>query len=85
MIVYDRLQNRLGNSTTGGGISNEICGSSLGISGGETKTFHCDSTKFGRYVYVRIPGSIKSLSFCEIQVYSTISSNFTFSYDLNIR
>jgi len=65
---------RIGNSTAGGGTSNEICGSNLGISAGETKTFHCDSTKFGRYVYVRIPGISKSLSFCEIQVYSTISN-----------
>ena len=41
------------------------------MNSGETKSFYCDPPLVGQYVFIRIPGNSKSLTICEVEVYST--------------
>ena len=68
----------LGNSTTATDSSNQMCGSNLQVVTGQRKSFRCVSPIYGRYFYIIIPGSRKILTICEVEVYSTISSNVWF-------
>ena len=60
-----------GNSNKTKGQYNPSCGGNLSMNTGETKSFYCAPPLVGQFVYIRIPGSRKILSICEVQVYST--------------
>lgn len=64
-----------GNSTDRGGSSNDLCASGLSVPEGKGKFFRCNFPVYGRYVYIRIPGTRKILTLCEVEVYSTITSS----------
>ncbi|XP_075039882.1 uncharacterized protein LOC142099863 isoform X3 [Mixophyes fleayi] len=61
-------QIRIGNSGVDGGISNPICGIITSMSNGQTLAFQCNGM-VGQYVTVFIPGTNRSLSICEVQVF----------------
>lgn len=64
-----------GNTTDKGGVFNDLCASGLKVPQGKGKYFRCNSTLYGRYVYIRIPGRKEILTLCEVEVYSTITSS----------
>jgi len=59
-----------GNSNQTGGQSNPSCGGSHSMNSGETKSFYCDPPLVGQYVFIRIPGTGKIITICEVEVYS---------------
>ena len=63
-----------GNETTSGGANNHLCADNIRIPRGRSKTYVCRSKVHGRYLYIRIPGSSKFLTLCEVEVYSLIKS-----------
>ena len=63
-----------GNETTSGGANNHLCADNIRIPRGRSKTYVCRSKVHGRYLYIRIPGSSKVLTLCEVEVYSLIKS-----------
>ncbi|XP_078358616.1 uncharacterized protein LOC144643290 isoform X2 [Oculina patagonica] len=74
----DRLSGfeiRVGNEVAEGGSTNQLCASNLSVPQGKGKFFRCNSTLYGRYVYIRIPKRAEYLALCEVEVYSTITSN----------
>lgn len=68
----DRLSSfeiRVGDARArGDGAENPICRSGLSLGKGETRDIACDRS--GRFVTVRIPGSQKILTLCEVQVFA---------------
>ena len=64
-----------GNEAARGGLNNTICASGLSVPQGKGKFFRCNFTVYGRYVYIRIPGTGKVLTLCEVEVYSRITSS----------
>ena len=59
-----------GNETTSGGTNNRLCADNIRIPVGSSTTYVCRSKVYGRYLYIRIPGSNKILTLCEVEVYS---------------
>ena len=63
-----------GNETTNGGANNHLCADNIQIPTGSSKTYGCRPKAYGRYLYIRIPGSNKILTLCEVEVYSLSKS-----------
>ena len=63
-----------GNETTNGGANNHLCADNIQIPTGSSKTYGCRPKAYGRYLYIRIPGSNKILTLCEVEVYSLSES-----------
>ena len=63
-----------GNETTNGGANNHLCADNIQIPTGSSKTYGCRPKAYGRYLYIRIPGNDKSLTLCEVEVYSLSKS-----------
>lgn len=62
-----------GNDASGGGATNPLCASDLSVPEGKGTFFRCNFTLFGRYVYIRMPGDGRTLTLCEVEVYSTVT------------
>ena len=58
-----------GNETTNGGANNSLCADNIQIPTGSSKTYSCSPKAYGKYLYIRIPGSDKILTLCEVEVY----------------
>ena len=63
-----------GNETTSGGANNHLCADNIRIPQGSSKTYGCRPKVYGRYLYIRIPGSKRILTLCEVEVYSLSKS-----------
>ena len=63
-----------GNETANGGANNHLCADNIQIPAGSSKTYGCRPKVYGRYLYIRIPGSNKILTLCEVEVYSLSKS-----------
>ena len=63
-----------GNETTNGGANNHLCADNIQIPASSSKTYSCSPKAYGRYLYIRIPGSNKILTLCEVEVYSLSES-----------
>ena len=63
-----------GNETANGGANNHLCADNIQIPIGSSKTYGCRPKAYGRYLYIRIPGSDKILTLCEVEVYSLSKS-----------
>ena len=63
-----------GNETANGGANNHLCADNIQIPTGSSKTYVCSPKAYGRYLYIRIPGSNKTLTLCEVEVYSLSKS-----------
>ena len=63
-----------GNETTNGGANNHLCADNIRIPQGDSKTYGCRPKVYGRYLYIRIPGSKRILTLCEVEVYSLSKS-----------
>ena len=63
-----------GNETANGGANNHLCADNTQIPAGSSKTYGCRPKVYGRYLYIRIPGSNKILTLCEVEVYSLSKS-----------
>ncbi|XP_059404335.1 fucolectin-like isoform X3 [Carassius carassius] len=57
---------RIGNDSSV--LGNPVCATVSSIPGGATNSFSCPGMK-GRYVTVNIPGTLKTVTFCEVGVY----------------
>ncbi|CAH3033094.1 unnamed protein product [Pocillopora meandrina] len=66
---------RVGNETRDRGGTNDLCTSDLRVPQGKGKFLRCNMTLYGRYLFIRIPGSSKVLVLCEVEVFSAIRSN----------
>ncbi|XP_053577049.1 uncharacterized protein LOC128666463 [Bombina bombina] len=66
---------RIGNSEKDGGTHNTVCGIITSMDNGETLAFECGGME-GQYVTVHIPGSTKSVTICEVQVFG-LPAEFT--------
>ncbi|KAM4722814.1 uncharacterized protein WCC33_008981 [Rhinophrynus dorsalis] len=64
----NKAQIRIGNSEEEGGTHNPICGVIRTMNNGETLAFECNGME-GQYVTVFLPGSKKSITICEVQVF----------------
>ncbi|KAJ8354158.1 hypothetical protein SKAU_G00217250 [Synaphobranchus kaupii] len=58
---------RIGSSMENNGNNNPVCAVVSTIPSGESMTFHCHGME-GRYVNVILPGSLKYLALCEVEV-----------------
>ena len=76
IFFYSLLQ---GNETTTGGADNTLCADNIRIPAGSSKTYFCPPKVYGRYLYIRIPGSNKILTLCEVEVYSLSKGDNVFS------
>ena len=63
-----------GNETTNGGADNHLCADNIQIPAASSITYFCRPKVYGRYLYIRIPGSNKMLTLCEVEVYSLSKS-----------
>ena len=63
-----------GNETANGGANNHLCADNIRIPQGDSKTYVCRPKVYGRYLYIRIPGNRKTLTLCEVEVYSLSKS-----------
>ena len=63
-----------GNETANGGANNHLCADNIQIPTASSKTYVCRPKAYGRYLYIRIPGSNKILTLCEVEVYSLSKS-----------
>ena len=63
-----------GNETANGGADNHLCADNIQIPTGRSKTYVCRPKAYGRYLYIRIPGNGKTLTLCEVEVYSLSKS-----------
>ena len=63
-----------GNETANGGANNHLCADNIQIPTASSKTYSCRPKAYGRYLYIRIPGSNKVLTLCEVEVYSLSKS-----------
>ncbi|XP_060888001.1 fucolectin-like [Labrus mixtus] len=67
----DGAEIRIGNSAENNGNDNPKCASISHIGAGKTVTFYCEGgSVMGRFVNVIIPGPMKSLTLCEVEVYA---------------
>ena len=57
-----------------GRVDNSLCGEGLTVPQGGTKSFYC-SNAVGRYVFVRLVGSSKVLTLCEVEIYTKRKCN----------
>ncbi|XP_067256474.1 uncharacterized protein [Chanodichthys erythropterus] len=62
---------RIGNSLENNGNNNPICAVIPAIPAGESYSYSCDGKK-GRYVNLIIPGHMKTLTLCEVEVYEEV-------------
>ncbi|KAK5848263.1 hypothetical protein PBY51_005892 [Eleginops maclovinus] len=70
----DGAEIRIGNSLENNGNNNPRCTSIPHIRAGKTSTFHCDGGSMeGRFVNVIIPGNMKTLTLCEVEVYGVLA------------
>ncbi|KAL3046183.1 hypothetical protein OYC64_004235 [Pagothenia borchgrevinki] len=66
----DGAEIRIGNSLENNGNNNPRCASIFKIRAGKTYTYYCDGGSMeGRFVNVIIPGNMKTLTLCEVEVY----------------
>ncbi|XP_034086282.1 uncharacterized protein LOC117555514 [Gymnodraco acuticeps] len=66
----DGAEIRIGNSLENNGNNNPRCASIFNIRAGKTYTYYCDGGSMeGRFVNVIIPGNMKTLTLCEVEVY----------------
>ena len=63
-----------GNETTNGGANNHLCADNIQIPASSSKTYSCSPKAYGRYLYIRLPGSNKELTLCGVEVYSLSKS-----------
>ena len=63
-----------GSETANGGANNYRCADNIQIKASSSKTYFCRPKAYGRYLYIRIPGSDKMLTLCEVEVYSLSKS-----------
>ena len=63
-----------GNETANGGANNSLCADNIQIPAASSKTYSCSPKAYGRYLYIRIPGNDKTLTLCEVEVYSLSKS-----------
>ena len=63
-----------GNETANGGANNHLCADNIQIPASTSKTYSCSPKAYGRYLYIRIPGNDKTLTLCEVEVYSLSKS-----------
>ncbi|KAG8436108.1 hypothetical protein GDO86_007280 [Hymenochirus boettgeri] len=68
MLYISRAEIRIGPSNEEGGTKNPICGIIKSMANGETLAFECNGME-GQYVTVFIPGTNKTLTICEVQVF----------------
>lgn len=61
---------RIGNSLIDNGNQNPRCGGTYSLQSAETRKIVCPAPVKGRYVNVRIPGHLKYLTLCEVEVYA---------------
>ncbi|XP_051755487.1 fucolectin-1-like [Ctenopharyngodon idella] len=62
---------RIGNSLENNGNNNPICAVIPAIPAGESYNYSCDGME-GRYVNLIIPGDMKILTLCEVEVYGEV-------------
>lgn len=65
----------MGNETTSGGANNSLCVSGLRNSGTMGKFFRCKTPLYGKHLFIRLLGSSKTLSLCEVEVFSEVMSS----------
>ena len=63
-----------GTETTNGGADNHLCADNIQIPASSSITYFCRPKVYGRYLFIRIPGSNKVLTLCEVEVYSLSKS-----------
>uniref|UniRef100_A0A3P8N916 Fucolectin tachylectin-4 pentraxin-1 domain-containing protein n=1 Tax=Astatotilapia calliptera TaxID=8154 RepID=A0A3P8N916_ASTCA len=67
----DGAEIRIGNSLENNGNNNPRCASISHIKAGKTYTYRCDGGSMeGRFVNVFLPGQMKTLTLCEVEVYA---------------
>uniref|UniRef100_A0A3Q1GR85 Uncharacterized LOC110966165 n=1 Tax=Acanthochromis polyacanthus TaxID=80966 RepID=A0A3Q1GR85_9TELE len=67
----DGAEIRVGNSLQNNGYDNPRCATISHIRAGKTSTYQCDGGSMeGRFVNVVIPGKSKTLTLCEVEVYT---------------
>ena len=64
-----------GNETKDRGGTNDLCTNDLRVPQGKGKFFRCNMTLYGRYLFIRIPGSSEVLVLCEVEVFSAVRSS----------
>ncbi|XP_022794173.1 uncharacterized protein LOC111332948 [Stylophora pistillata] len=73
--TLDDAEIRVGNETTSGGANNSLCVSGLRNNGTMGKFFRSNTSLYGKYLFIRLLGSSKTLSLCEVEVFSEVMSN----------
>nr|XP_055024453.1 fucolectin-1-like [Misgurnus anguillicaudatus] len=71
----DGAEVRIGNSLENNGNNNTRCAVLYGVPMAQSVSVTCDDI-LGRYVNVIIPGSLKILTMCDVQVYQKVQKSF---------
>ena len=66
-----------GHETANGGANNHLCADNIKIPASISKAYFCRPKAYGRYLYIRIPGSDKMLTVCEVEVYPCKTVNLS--------
>ena len=64
-----------GNETTSGGANNSLCVSGLRNDVTMRTFFRCKTPLYGRHLFIRLLGSYRVLTLCEVEVFSAVISS----------